>query len=271
MSFKDRNLKETLHQVIFEADTRAGKWFDILLLVSILISVTVVMADSIRAFREPYGRFLMGAEWFFTLLFTVEYLLRLYSVKSPMKYARSFFGVVDFLAIIPTYLSIILPFTRYFLIIRTLRILRIFRILKLVQFLKEGNLLLRALSASRKKIIVFLSSVLILVTLFGSLMYVIEGEANGFTSIPMSIYWAIVTMTTVGYGDISPQTPVGQVLASLIMILGFSIIAVPTGIITVQMGQQMSAAAVSTQACPRCGRGGHAPDALYCKYCGEKL
>jgi len=271
MSLEDRKLRETLHQVIFEADTRAGKWFDIILLLSILISVAVVMADSIKALREPYGPFLMGAEWFFTILFTVEYLLRLYSVKSPSKYARSFFGVVDFLAIIPTYLSVVLPFTRYFLVIRTLRILRVFRILKLVQFLKEGNLLLRALSASRKKIIVFLSSVLILLTLFGSLMYVVEGEANGFTSIPTSIYWAVVTMTTVGYGDISPQTPVGQVLASLIMILGFSIIAVPTGIVTVQVGQEMARAAVSTQACPNCGREGHDSDALYCKYCGEKL
>lgn len=263
-------LKDTLYQVIFEADTPAGKWFDIVLLLSILASVAVVMADSVGTMRASYGGFLSGAEWFFTILFTVEYILRLYSVRRPLSYAGSFFGVVDFLAIIPTYLSLFFPSTRFFLILRTLRLLRVFRILKLVQFLREANLLLRALSASRRKILVFLSGVLILVTLSGSLMYLIEGEANGFTSIPTSIYWAIVTMTTVGYGDISPQTPLGQVLASFLMILGFSIIAVPTGIVTAQMGYDM-ARGVSPQACPGCGRQGHDADAVFCKYCGERI
>jgi voltage-gated potassium channel len=264
------SLRNILHEIIFEADTPAGKWFDVLLILSILASVTVVMADSIGAVRISHGRFLMAAEWFFTILFSLEYILRLVSVRSPLKYASSFYGVVDFIAIIPTYLSLVFPATKYFMVIRTLRILRVFRVLKLIQYLKEANLLMRALATSRRKITVFLFAVLTMVTIFGSLMYVIEGEANGFTSIPTSIYWAIVTMTTVGYGDISPQTGPGQALASLIMILGYSIIAVPTGIVTVQIGQAM-AKGTSSQACPGCGREGHDPDAVYCKYCGEKI
>ncbi|UCG37888.1 MAG: ion transporter, partial [bacterium] len=213
--------RKLLHEVIFEADTPAGKWFDVLLILSILASVVVVMADSVGTIRVGHGRFLVAAEWFFTVLFTVEYILRLVSVRSPLKYAWSFYGVVDFLAVIPTYLSLAFPATKYFLVLRVLRILRVFRVLKLIQYLKEANLLLKALAASRRKITVFLFTVLSLVTIFGSLMYVIEGEANGFTSIPKSIYWAIVTLTTVGYGDISPKTPMGQMLAALIMILGY--------------------------------------------------
>jgi voltage-gated potassium channel len=265
-----REIRDTLHEVIFEAHTPAGKWFDVLLILSILASVGVVMADSIGAVRIDHGRALMAAEWLFTILFSIEFLFRLISVRSPLKYATSFYGIVDFISIVPTYLSLIFPATKYFAVVRTLRILRVFRVLKLVQYLKEANLLMRALSASRRKITVFLFTVLTMVTIFGSFMYVIEGEANGFSSIPVSIYWAIVTMTTVGYGDISPQTALGQTLASVIMILGYSIIAVPTGIVTVQIGQEM-ARGTSTQACPGCGREGHDRDADYCKYCGERI
>jgi voltage-gated potassium channel len=263
-------MRDVIYEVIFKTETPAGKWFDVLLILSILASVTVVMADSVAAVRVSHGRVLMAAEWFFTILFSIEYLLRLVSARRPLKYATSFYGVVDFIAIIPTYLSLIFPATKYFAVVRTLRILRVFRVLKLIQYLKEANLLMRALASSRRKITVFLFTVLTMVTMFGSLMYVIEGEANGFTSIPTSIYWAIVTMTTVGYGDISPQTAFGQALASLIMILGYSIIAVPTGIVTVQIGQEM-AKRTFPRACPGCGREGHDPDAGFCKYCGEKI
>ena len=264
-----RQFKDTLYEIIFEADTPAGKWFDVLLILSILVSVAVVMADSIGAFRASYGRFLIAAEWFFTVLFTVEYIFRLYCVRSSLKYAKSFYGVVDFIAIVPTYLSLVFPATRYFMVLRTLRILRVFRVLKLIQYLREANLLMKALASSRRKITIFFFTVLTLVTIFGSLMYVIEGEANGFTSIPRGIYWAIVTMTTVGYGDISPQTPVGQALASIVMILGYSIIAVPTGIFTVEFSQALSRE--TSPDCPSCGRGGHDQDAIFCRFCGEEL
>jgi len=264
-----RHPKDILYEVIFEAETPAGKWFDVLLILSILASVTVVMADSVGVVRISYGPLLLGAEWFFTLLFSLEYLLRVYCVRSRLKYALSFYGLVDFIAIVPTYLSLIFPATKYFMVLRTLRILRVFRVLKLIQYLKEANLLMKALASSRRKVTIFFFTVMTLVTIFGSLMYVIEGEANGFTSIPRSIYWAIVTMTTVGYGDISPQTALGQALASLIMILGYSIIAVPTGIFTVEFSHVLSGESASK--CPSCGRDGHDQDALFCKYCGEEL
>ncbi len=269
-SFGDRHHKDALYEIIFKADTPAGKWFDVLLIVSIVASVFVVMADSIGAIRISTGYFLIGAEWFFTLLFSIEYALRLYCVRNRKEYALSLYGVVDFIAIIPTYLSVVFPSTKYFMVLRALRILRVFRVLKLIQYLKEANLLIKALVLSRRKITIFLSTVMILVTIFGSLMYVIEGEANGFTSIPRSIYWAIVTMTTVGYGDISPQTALGQALASLIMILGYGIIAVPTGIFTVEFTKAIQQETAEKN-CPVCGKGGHDRDALYCKYCGEEL
>lgn len=265
-----RRPRDLIYEIIFEAETPAGKWFDVLLILSILASVAVVMVDSIGPVRRAHGVFLLVAEWFFTLLFTVEYALRLYSVRDRLRYATSFYGVVDFIAVIPTYLSLLFPATRYFLVLRVLRILRIFRVLKLILYIKEANLLMRALAASRRKITVFLFAVLTLVTVFGSLMYVIEGEANGFTSIPMSVYWAIVTMTTVGYGDISPQTPLGQALASLVMILGYSIIAVPTGIVTVEISQAL-ARGEAARTCRGCGLEGHDQDARYCKSCGERL
>jgi voltage-gated potassium channel len=259
-----------LHEVIFEADTPAGKGFDVILIISILASVVAVMFDSIGSVRFAYGGLLYGIEWVFTLLFTVEYLLRLVCVGRPLHYAISFYGIVDLLAIIPTYLSLILPGSQFLLVIRILRILRIFRILKLVPYLKEAHLLIKALKASSRKIAVFLYTVMTLVVIFGSLMYVIEGEAHGFTSIPRSIYWAIVTLTTVGYGDISPQTGLGQTVASLVMILGYAIIAVPTGIVTVEMSHAF-ATSISTQACPECSAEGHDVDARHCKYCGAAL
>ncbi|MCD4688404.1 MAG: ion transporter [Desulfuromonadaceae bacterium] len=262
--------RTVLHEVIFEADTPTGKGFDVLLIVSILASVAAVMLDSMGAVQLQYGQLLLVIEWVFTLLFTVEYILRLLCVGRPLKYVVSFYGVVDLLAIIPTYLSLILPGSQYLLVIRILRILRIFRILKLVSYLGEARLLMQALRASGRKVAVFLFTVLTLVVIFGSLMYVIEGAANGFTSIPRSIYWAIVTLTTVGYGDISPQTALGQALASLVMILGYAIIAVPTGIVTVEMSQTFSRK-VSTQACPECSAEGHEADASHCKYCGATL
>ena len=260
-----------MHEVIFEADTPAGKAFDVALIACIVASVLVVMADSVAPLRKAYGRQLAAAEWAFTLLFTVEYAARLLCVGRPWAYASSFFGVVDLLAVLPTYVSLLVPGGHYLLVIRVLRILRIFRIFKLVQYVAETRRLLRALRASSRKIQVFLVAVLALVVVFGSLMYLIEGEANGFTSIPRSIYWAVVTMTTVGYGDISPNTPLGQFVASLIMILGYGIIAVPTGIVTAEMARATKGGEVSTQACPRCAAEGHDPDAVHCKYCGTPL
>jgi len=262
--------RTVLREVIFEADTPLGKGFDVLLIVSILASVMAVMLDSIGAVRSRYGNFLYGIEWLFTIVFTVEYLLRLICVGRPLKYAFSFYGVVDLLAIIPTYVSLLLPGSQYLLVIRILRILRIFRILKLVPYLGEARLLMKALRASSHKIAVFIYTVLTLVVIFGSLMYVIEGGANGFTSIPRSIYWAIVTLTTVGYGDISPQTVLGQTLASMVMILGYAIIAVPTGIVTVEMSRAFGRN-VSTKVCPECSAEGHESDACHCKFCGSVL
>lgn len=259
-----------LHEIIFEADTPAGKAFDLILIVSIVLSVFVVMVESVNHIQQRYGTALRAIEWFFTILFTVEYILRLLCVRRPLGYARSFFGVVDLLAILPTYISLLLPGTHYLLVIRTLRVLRIFRVLKLAQYLGAAQHLLRALYASRQKIAVFLFTVLTLVVIIGALMYVIESEVHGFTSIPRSIYWAIVTLTTVGYGDIAPRTSVGQALAAVVMILGYGIIAVPTGIVTVEL-QQMSSQPILTQVCPSCAAEGHDFDAVYCKYCGERL
>ena len=263
--------RNTIHEIIFEADTPAGRWFDMLLIGGIFCSVAAVMLESMVSLQGRTGALLRGLEWFFTALFTVEYLLRLLCVQRPWRYARSFYGAVDFLAVVPTYLSVFFPGTRYFLVIRILRLLRVFRVLKLARYLHESAVLVRALRASRVKILVFLYAVLTLVVLIGSLMYVIEGAENGFTSIPKSVYWAIVTMTTVGYGDISPATPLGQMLASLVMILGYGIIAVPTGIMTVEFAHATRAEQISTQACKACGRDGHDKDASHCKFCGGEL
>ncbi len=263
--------REKLRIIIFEADTRAGKAFDVALLVSIVISVSVVMAESVEEIRDSYGTALDVAEWIFTILFTVEYVLRLLTVRRPAQYARSFFGIVDVLAIVPTYLSLFVPRAESLLVIRGLRLLRVFRVFKLGRFLGEASLLTRALVASRHKIIVFLGAVMILVTILGTAMYLIEGEENGFTSAPAGVYWAIVTMTTVGYGDITPQTLLGKTLAAMVMVLGYGIIAVPTGIVTAEIVESAVGLKVSTRCCPECMSEGHAIDAEYCKDCGKPL
>ena len=260
-----------LHEIIFESDTRAGRYFDLALIWLILLSVATVILESVREVREPYGELLYALEWAFTLLFTVEYSLRLLSVRRPLRYATSFFGVVDLLAIIPTYLSIFVPGSHYLLVIRILRLLRVFRLLKLSEYVSEADTLRLALRASRRKISVFISAVLLLVVIIGALMYVVEGEAHGFTSIPRSIYWAIVTLTTVGYGDLSPKTSLGQILASIVMVIGYGIIAVPTGIVSVELAHAVRQKQVTGQSCPSCGAEGHDPDAMCCKYCGTKL
>lgn len=259
-----------LYEVIFKADTSAGKWFDIALIICILLSVITVMADSVRSIHERYGGALYVVEWFFTILFSVEYVLRLICVGRARRYAVSFFGVVDLLAVLPTYISVLFVSSRYLAVVRVLRVMRIFRVLKLGHHTKEANLLKGALYASRRKILVFLFAVLTLVVIIGSVIYVIEGEQHGFTSIPQSVYWAVVTMTTVGYGDISPETASGKFLAAVVMILGYSIIAVPTGIVTVQVSQAYKAKG-SSRGCQQCGRQGHDGDAEYCKFCGAKL
>ena len=258
------------HEVIFEADTPIGKAFDIALLTLILASVLAVVLESVAPIRQQYGAVLRAFEWIVTILFTLEYLLRLYSVERPLSYARSFFGVVDLLAILPSYLSLVIAGAQSLLVIRALRLLRIFRVLKLVQFVGEARQLRVALRASARKIIVFLGVVMTVVLIVGAIIYLIEGEESGFTSIPQAMYWAIVTMTTVGYGDIAPRTVLGKILASAIMILGYGIIAVPTGIVSVEM----SAAAkrlLTTQACPRCASEDHEKGAKFCKDCGAKL
>ena len=263
--------REKMRIIIFEADTPAGKAFDVALLIVIMLSVTVVMAESVVPVREDYGRQLDIAEWAFTFLFTIEYILRLLSLRQPRQYARSFYGIVDILAILPSYLSLLVPGVESLLVIRGLRLLRVFRIFKLNRFLGEASLLTRALVASRHKVIVFFGTVLILVTILGATMYLIEGEENGFTSVPVGIYWAIVTMTTVGYGDITPQTLAGKTLAALVMILGYSIIAVPTGIITAEIVETAMGGKPSTRCCPECLSEGHVADARYCKDCGVPL
>jgi voltage-gated potassium channel len=263
-------VRARLHEIIFEADTRAGRLFDILLIWVILLSVLAVMLNSVAAVQARFGGLLTAAEWLFTILFTIEYILRLWCIGKPLRYATSFFGVVDLLATLPTYLDLLLPGSHYFLVIRILRVLRIFRVLKLVQYLDEAQLMILAIRNGSRKILVFFSFVISLVVIFGSLMYVIEGSTNGFTSIPRSIYWAIVTMTTVGYGDISPQTALGQAIASIIMLIGFTIIAVPTGIVASEMSRTKDRK-VSTQACPECAAEGHDVDAQYCKKCGARI
>ena len=260
-----------LHEVIFEADTPAGRTFDVVLLWLIVGSIAAVMLESVASVKATHGTSLRAAEWFFTSLFSVEYALRLLAVRRPLHYARSFFGVVDLLAVLPSYVGLLVPGAHSLLVIRGLRLLRIFRVLKLGRYLGEANVLLTALRSSRAKITVFLGTVLTVVVILGTLMYLIEGEANGFTSIPRAVYWAIVTMTTVGYGDIAPKTVPGQALAALVMILGYSVIAVPTGIVSAEIAQAMGGRTVSTQSCPACGAEGHDTDARHCKYCGTQL
>ncbi len=262
-------LKEKLYVIVFEADTRAGKYFDVALLIIILLSVLLVLLESVPSFRQEYQEEFLISEWIITGIFTIEYILRIWIVQKPWKYIFSFFGIIDFLAVIPTFIGLLLVGYQSILVIRVLRLLRVFRILKLTRYSLAGKMLSRAIWSSRAKISVFLFSVLLLVTIVGTLMYLIEGEPSGFTSIPQSIYWAIVTLTTVGYGDISPATPLGQFLASMVMIMGYAIIAVPTGIVTAEMIKPSEKQ--NTQVCPECLHDEHDNDALYCKKCGAVL
>ncbi len=266
-------LRGRLHEIIFEADTPMGKAFDVVLLVLIVLSVVAVMLESVEAIDRAYHIELRVVEWTLTIVFTIEYLLRLLTVRRPLRYATSFFGIVDLLAILPTWLSLFFAGAHSLLVIRALRLLRVFRIFKLARYLDESRQLMIALRASARKILVFLFAVLTLVVIIGSVMYLIEGTRpnSGYTSIPRSVYWAIVTLTTVGYGDITPQTVPGQILASIVMIMGYGIIAVPTGIVSVEMARTSSSRSVSTQACPSCGKDGHDPDAVHCKFCGAPL
>lgn len=263
------SLRSRLHEIIFGHRSPAGRAFDVTLIVAIVLSVVVVLLDSVTAIRAQYGTLLYRLEWVFTILFTVEYGLRLYCSIRPLRYAVSFFGLVDLLAIIPTYLSLLFPGSRFLVTIRVLRVLRVFRILELVHFVGEANVLKRALQASRYKIGVFLSVVMTIVIVVGSAMYMIEGPESGFTSIPVSMYWAIVTLTTVGYGDVAPQSPIGQALAALLMVTGFGIIAVPTGIVTLELGR--ATAAAGKRRCTACGLDRHELDAEFCRRCGARL
>lgn len=269
--------REKLHEVIFEADTQSGKWFDIILLIFILGSVLAVMLESVDFLGGPYANVFWWFEFGFTLFFTVEYLLRIYAVHSPSKYIFSFFGIIDLLAILPFFLSFIFVGSQYLVVIRSLRLMRVFRIFKLVSFVKGASDINKALKASRAKIFVFLSFILILVVILGSVVYLVEAETNsGFTSIPRSIYWAIVTLTTVGYGDIAPLTPLGQFIAAFIMIIGYSVIAVPTGIVSSEMVNpnnktSQNQISLNTQCCKNCSKEGHDDDAEYCKFCGSDL
>ena len=264
------HLRNRIHIIIEGTDTRLGKLFDIVLLIAILASVGVVMLDSVLYMRLQYGNIFLYAEWFFTILFTIEYILRLFSAPNRFRYTFSFFGIVDLLSVLPSYLSLIFGGVQYLLVIRILRILRIFRVLKLNTYMQQAGFLASALKTSQQKITVFFLSLVLLVTIFGAVVYVVEGPENGFTSIPISIYWAVVTVTTTGYGDMSPKTPIGQAIASMVMITGYAIIAVPTGIFTAELARNMRPQ-LNPIACPNCGKFGHAVGADFCDRCGHAL
>lgn len=265
--FRDR-----LHEIIFEAETREGKLFDVLLLVMIFLSIMALMLESVPEYYESYKSLFLTLEWVFTIFFTIEFLLRLYCVYSPKHYILSFFGIVDLLSLLPSYLTYFVPGMHSLMIIRGLRLLRVFRIFKLDGFIDQGNIIIRALHQSRNKIIIFSSTILILVSIFGSLMYLIEHNVNpNFDSIPRSIYWSIVTITTVGYGDISPTTSLGQFIASIIMLLGYVIIAIPTGIVTSAIIMDNNKEDINTITCPNCAKEGHDNKAVYCDRCGHTL
>ena len=261
--------KEKLHEVIYEADTKAGKLFDVILLIAILASIVLVMLESVVSFDEKYHTFLDISEWIITILFSIEYILRVISIRKPFKYIFSFYGVIDLLSTLPKYLSLIFVGSHHFAALRALRLLRVFRILKLARYIGASNTLMKALKASKAKIAVFIFFIIIICIILGTIMYMIEGAENGFTSIPRSVYWAIVTLTTVGFGDIAPQTPIGQLIASVIMILGYGIIAIPTGIVSSEMTK--TSIDVNTQTCPNCSAEKHRDNADFCYNCGSKL
>ena len=264
------SVKNRLRKIIFEADTPAGKTFDIILLLAILLSIVVVMLETVKPIDEKYHQIFFYIEWILTGLFSIEYVARALLVKKPSGYIFSFFGVIDLLAILPAFISLVIPGSQLLLVTRSLRLLRVFRVLKLSRYISESQLLAQSLIASRRKITVFLFAVLMLTVILGTIMYIIEGGQNGFTSIPRSIYWAIVTLTTVGYGDISPVTVMGQFIASFIMILGYGIIAIPTGLISVEMSQNMRSS-TNHISCVNCSAEGHRADADFCYECGHKL
>jgi voltage-gated potassium channel len=260
-----------LHEIIYEANTRAGKVFDLSLLVAIFTSIIVVMLDSVAGMHQQYGKLFFVAEWIFSVLFTIEYILRLISIRKPFRYVFSFLGIIDLIALIPSYLGIFFVGAQSLLVFRALRLLRVFRIFKLGHFLTEINFLKLALKSSLRKISVFLLTVLTITVILGSIMYLVEKKENGFSNIPESIYWAIVTITTVGYGDISPVTPLGKFVASIVMLTGYAIIAVPTGIITHDIAMAARKKKELPESCPTCSLEGHDSDALFCKHCGSSL
>ena len=271
MSVESQTWRVRLHEVIFESNTTAGKVFDIFLLISILASIAIVMLDSISSLHVRYDKEFYILEWAFTILFTIEYFLRLICIKKPLRYVSSFLGLVDLLSILPMYLSIFLAGAQSLLVFRALRLLRIFRIFRLSHFLSEMSFLREAIKSAAKKISIFMLVVIAIVIILGSVMYIVETDQSGFTSIPQSIYWAIVTITTVGYGDMTPESTPGKLIASLIMLIGYCIIAVPTGIITTEIALTSRAEKKGTESCPGCGKEGHDANAVFCKYCGEKL
>jgi voltage-gated potassium channel len=260
-----------LYRVVFESDTRAGQIFDIVVIAAILLSVAAVMADSVESVAMRYSPLLNTLEWMFTILFTIEYIARLSCIERPLRYATSFFGIVDLVAVLPTYLAILFPEAQVLIDVRILRLLRCFRIFKLTAYLSEFRLLGRAMANSMRKILVFLSVVVMIVLIVGTLMYVIEGPQHGFTSIPKAVYWALSTITTVGYGDIVPRTELGRALASIVMLIGWGILAVPTGIVTAEMTAQKFSRQPADMACSACGNTGHDADAAYCRVCGARL
>lgn len=266
-----KDWKERLHEIIYEADTKEGKLFDIILLVAIIASIVLVMLESIQRIDSKYHDLLNIGEWIITILFTIEYILRIISIKKPLGYIFSFYGIIDLLSTIPKYLSFIVVGSQNLIALRALRLLRVFRILKLTRYVGASNRLIVALKASRAKIAVFLFFIVILCTILGTIMYIVEGEANGFTNIPKSIYWAIVTLTTVGFGDITPQTPLGQLIASIIMILGYAIIAIPTGIVSSEMTKSNQELQENTQVCTNCSKDYHKEKAKFCFHCGSLL
>lgn len=272
MTTKQKKLsswKHRLHEIIYEADTPAGKLFDIVLLIAILASVLFVMLESVPSIDQKYGDILDVAEWVITILFSIEYVLRIISISKPLKYVFSFYGIIDLLSTIPKYISLVLIGSHNLAALRALRLLRVFRILKLARYIGASNKLMLALKQSKAKIAVFLFFVLILCMILGTVMYMVEGAENGFTSIPRSVYWAIVTLTTVGYGDIAPGTPLGQFIASIVMILGYAIIAIPTGIVSSELTK--THIQTNTQACPNCLKDSHQDNAEFCYHCGHKL
>lgn len=262
--------QKKIYQIIFGTNTRAGKLFDIILIVVILLSVLLITIGSLQKINQQYYSLLYAMEWFFTAFFVVEYALRIYCSPKKTAYIFSFYGIVDFLSILPAFIGLIIPDAHQLTVIRLIRVLRIFRVLKLARHVKESNVLIFALFRARRKVLVFFSSVLVITVIFGSILFVVEGSENGFTSIPRSIYFAIVTITTVGYGDIIPQTSLGQAITSLMMLTGYAIIAVPTGIITAELGQEINTRR-NDSVCPNCAKSGHEADSLCCRFCGSKL